>query len=154
VAEPFETALLAELPRVRSLLRRLSGLRGEVDDLVQEVWLRAHRYQASFDPAGSLSGWLATTAYRVFLDDRARRARAPVAAGEASAGWHARPGSDPAEVERVERLLASLRPIERDVLLRFHRDGASLREIASALALPEGTVKSHLHRARRRLAER
>lgn len=44
--------------------------------------------------------------------------------------------------------------IERRVLLEFHQDGRSVREIARALGSPEGTVKSDLHRARRRLAER
>lgn len=152
VADGFEQALLGELPRVRALLVRLAGARGDADDLVQEVWLRAQRYRAAFDPRGSLSGWLAQTAYRVFLDDRARRLRAPAPAGDASEAWLARPAPDPAEREHVERLLAALRPVERDVLLRFHRDRASLLEIAAALAMPEGTVKSHLHRARRKLA--
>ena len=40
---------------------------------------------------------------------------------------------------------------EREVLLRFHRDEASVEEIARQLPMPAGTVKSHLHRARARL---
>lgn len=152
MADDFDADLLAELPRLRGLLRRLAGATGDVDDLVQEVWLRAQRYRASFDPDRSLQGWLATTAYRVFLDQRARDGRAPTPAGDASEAWLARPESDPAERERVELLLAALRPVERDVLLRFHRDRHTLAEIAQALRMPEGTVKSHLHRARARLA--
>ena len=152
VDETFDAELLAELPRLRSLLRRLAGARGDVDDLLQEVWLRAQRYRASFDPGRPLRGWLATTAYRVFLDARARDGRMPVNAGNATDAWLAPAAPDPAEREQVERLLARLRPIERDVLLRFHRDRASLAEIAAELSLPEGTVKSHLHRARAKLA--
>jgi len=40
------------------------------------------------------------------------------------------------------------------VLLRFHQREESVAEIASLLALPEGTVKSHLSRARHKLAQR
>jgi DNA-directed RNA polymerase specialized sigma24 family protein len=50
-------------------------------------------------------------------------------------------------------VLAVLRPLEREVLLRFHQNMESVREIALATDMPEGTVKSHLSRARRRLAE-
>ena len=45
-------------------------------------------------------------------------------------------------------------PKSREVVERFHRDGQSVATIGSELGLPEGTVKSHLHRARRRLAAR
>jgi DNA-directed RNA polymerase specialized sigma24 family protein len=54
-----------------------------------------------------------------------------------------------AEGEQLERALA---PLERDIVLRFHGRGDSVREIARALHMPEGTVKSHQHRSRRKLA--
>jgi DNA-directed RNA polymerase specialized sigma24 family protein len=49
-------------------------------------------------------------------------------------------------------IVAGLAPRERDVLLRFHVDGESVAEIAAALCVPIGTVKSDLARARKRLA--
>jgi RNA polymerase sigma-70 factor (ECF subfamily) len=49
-------------------------------------------------------------------------------------------------------LLAGLEPIERTVLLCFHRDGRPVAAIARELRLPVGTVKSHLSRGRSRLA--
>jgi RNA polymerase sigma-70 factor (ECF subfamily) len=59
-----------------------------------------------------------------------------------------------AQREQVERMLVPLSPVEREVLLRFHQREESVAEIARALALPEGTVKSHLSRARHKLARR
>jgi RNA polymerase sigma-70 factor (ECF subfamily) len=50
-------------------------------------------------------------------------------------------------------VLARLSSLERALLLRFHAQGRSVHELAAELGLPEGTIKSHLHRARRKLAE-
>jgi len=76
-----------------------------------------------------------------------------MALGDDEGALAAPPAAEAGVGESVEALLMPLAAVERDVLLRFHRDGRSVREIARALGMPEGTVKSHLHRARRRLAE-
>jgi len=149
----LEARLLAELPRVRNFLRRLvqgSGL--DAEDLTQETAARALAYRNSFDARRGLGPWLRRTAFRAFLDQRERRLRAP----EAFTGEEDPPAATADEVagrDLLEHLVARLAPIERDVLLRFHRSGESVREIASAIGVAEGTVKSHLHRARRRIAE-
>lgn len=149
---PFTDRILAELPRVRALLARLCGDAGEADDLVHEVWLRATRSAHGFDDTGSLQGWLGKTAFRAFLDWRAARAKRPQAFGDGAEAVARH--DDPLARESLRELLAPLSETERAVLLRFHRDGESVREIAASLGLPEGTVKSHLHRARRKLVAR
>ena len=103
--------------------------------------------------------WLRRVALRVWLDLLRKSRRGPrraegaevelVATGDAVAE-HARAL---AAREELDRLLARLAPLEREVLERFHRAGHSIARIAVELELAEGTVKSHLHRARRRLAE-
>jgi RNA polymerase sigma-70 factor (ECF subfamily) len=153
----LEDRLLDELPRIRSFLRELarsSDVLVDVDDMVQEVAARALRYRRAFDVERELSPWLHKTALRVFLDRRERLRR------EAASVHDVQPvdASTPCEAklddrEEIERLLAKLSAVERDVLTRFHARGESVREIAQRLNLPEGTVKSHLHRARRKLAE-
>lgn len=152
--EPAETALeqriAAELAALRAWLRRAAG--PETDDIVQETVARALRYRASFDASREVGPWLRATALRVLADHRAQRARAPLELHTEDAP--ARPAECPLEVrEDVERALARLSVVEREVLQRFHGLGHSVREIASALGLPEGTVKSHLHRARQRLID-
>ncbi len=150
----LEREMLGELPSVRAFLGKLlSGRRDvEVEDLVQETVARALRYQSSFDPRHSLGPWLRRTAFRVFLDHGGapqRDSHAEVVEPEA-------PRSEldgrVETREALEHILRSLQGVEREVLVRFHRDEQPLSEIATALGLPIGTVKSHLHRARKRLA--
>ena len=151
--DPFAASLAAETPRVRSYIARLIP-RTEVDDLVQETLTRAWRYRAGFDSDKEIGPWLRATALRVALDHRARRQREP-ALTELVQEPAARPAASSEEHEKQEEasvLLARLDATERDVLVRFHRLGHSIAEIANALRLPAGTVKSHLHRARKKLA--
>ena len=54
--------------------------------------------------------------------------------------------------KQLTAMLEHLDTTEREALVRFHARGESVREIATSLGLPEGTVKSHLHRARQKLA--
>ena len=150
--EPLEQRLVGELPGLRAFLSRLSGpgRRAEVDDLVQETMARVLRLQRSYDPERPLGPWLRATALRILIDQRRGQTLLPLAAEVEAA-----PCSDGLEErDSVEGLLAALEGVERDVLARFHVRGQSIAAIAGALDLPQSTVKSHLHRARRKLAER
>lgn len=155
----LEARLVAELPRLAHYVRRLLGAgaaRGDVDDVLQEVAARAWKYRGAFEDGRALAPWLRATALRVVIDALARRGRA----GNASVADVELLASNVAQAqpldsrEQVERMCAPLSQIERDVLMRFHGRGESVGEIATALATPAGTVKSLLHRARRKLIER
>jgi RNA polymerase sigma-70 factor (ECF subfamily) len=148
--------LTAELPRLRSLLRGLLGARAaEADDLAQDVAARALRHAPAFDSTRPLWPWLRRMAVRAAIDHHGRAER--TASTEVELSDRADPRA-PAEAEaraqreQLDRLLQRLSRPQREVLVRFHRDGRSVAEIAAELRCPEGTVKSHLHRARRRLA--
>lgn len=157
-AQPsFAERLTAEAPALRGFLRRAAGesaAREHVDDLAQETLARALRYGSGFDGARPLGAWLRAVALRVLIDDRRRAARGP--RREAAGVEHASaPASDALEHrDQLERLLAPLAPVEREVLTRFHSLSQSIEQIAAELRMPAGTIKSHLHRARRKLAER
>jgi RNA polymerase sigma-70 factor (ECF subfamily) len=153
--EPLERELVAELPALRAFLRRVAvgAARSEVEDMVQEVMARALRYRESFDGSRELGPWLRGTALRVLLDHRAKLARAPKALGEHEGASADEVGERMERLDSIERALERLSEVEREIVVRFHGRDESIREIAAALALPEGTVKSHLHRARRKLAE-
>ncbi len=147
----FGARLVSLTPRLRAFVRRLCLRDG--DDLVQESLARAWRSRAAFQPAhGTLDAWLMKIAFRTYLDLRAQRA--PVGLGDADVAVVA-PEHAVAELrDEVSAALLLLDGTERDVLLRFHRDRQSIDEIAAALVMPVGTVKSHLHRARQRVAHR
>lgn len=153
----FELRLLEAIPKLRGYVRVLAArsLPGlEAEDLLQDLVARALRYREAHDASRELVPWLRTTALRLVIDARRRAARRPATLGglseEAVPAAPARPNLT-ALREELQGLLARLDPLPREVLLRFHRDGQSVREIARALQIPEGTVKSHLHRARRLL---
>ena len=155
-----------------SYARRLVGGRGrptaglEPEDLVQETLARALRFEARYDSDRPLVPWLRQILLRRFLDELRRHRSTPVDApvGFGSAGGQSDdrqldPASEeeqPAEVlarrEEAELMLANLDEPERSILDGFHRHGRSIAELADELDMPSGTIKSHLHRARRRLA--
>jgi RNA polymerase sigma-70 factor (ECF subfamily) len=141
-------------PQLRAFLGRL--LRGgatygsSLDDLVQETLTRSWRSRASFDAhRGSLASWLLRIAFTVYLDHRA--APPPESSVRETATQATDPVAAAAAREHLLRLLAQLDPRERHLLLRFHRDGRSIAELAHETGLAAGTVKSLLHRARARL---
>ncbi len=85
-----ENKILAEQPeanraRLRAVAYRMLGSTSEVDDAVQEAWLRLSRSEAS--TVENLGGWLTTVVARICLDIlRSRRSRARGADGAAGAG--------------------------------------------------------------------
>lgn len=152
--DPLEERLTRALPRLRAhLARPRSRVPGvDLEDVTQEVLARALHYRGSFDGARSLWPWLRRVADRVVCDQREAGARRPDPLEECDPVARERPVALD-ERDELVRLLGGLSPREREVLLRFHHRGESVRTIAGALNLPEGTVKSHLSRARRRLAQ-
>lgn len=155
--DALDLRLPAEIPGLRAFLRRLAGARlpaADLDDAVQETLVRALRSRQQYDAARPLGPWLRAAAVRAFLDLRERSARGARPPGESGREPEAPDRSYAEQRETVEALLASLSEVERTALLAFHRDGMSVQAIASRLGLPDGTVKSHLHRAREKLARR
>jgi RNA polymerase sigma factor (sigma-70 family) len=139
-------------PRMRRvLLSVLSGDTMAVDDCVQETWLAAMRGLATFRGDAAFATWLHTitlrTAYRLHR-------REPT-----DADWEPLAELVPMQEEplalRVDLdcALAQLPERERTVLLMHDVAGHGHAEIAAAFDMPEGTSKSTLHRARRRMRE-
>ena len=144
----------ASRPRLLSLddeqvARRVishSGLHGpDLEDALQDVRLRLLR---SAPPDQHLTPWVARVANNVAIDHHraTQRRRNLVARLAATANpWATTP--QPAERLAVAGGLRHLRPDHRDVLVLRFLAGLSLREVAAVLDVPEGTVKSRLHRA-------
>jgi RNA polymerase sigma-70 factor (ECF subfamily) len=151
--DPLEERLVRALPQLRAhLASKRRGVSGcDVEDVAHEVIARALRYRQSFDSSRALWPWLRRMADLIVLDQHSAAARRPALSDELDPTAPEAPVMLDARDE-VERLLAQLPARERDVLIRFHQHGHSVRVIAKELGLPEGTVKSHLSRARRRLA--
>lgn len=150
---------------VFALLLRMMGRacsRAEVEDLAQETFLRAYRAFPTFDEGAAArpSTWLLTIATRIALDERKRRVLpiAPLAAAEAVASPRtAGPAAQLSRAELGRAIEAAAAELSEDqraafILAEYHE--LSLAEIASALGVPENTVKTRLFRARQHLRER
>lgn len=149
--------------RVRAHLGRMLGPgEADLDDLVQEAFLRLARAGASWRPRAKLVSWLLSVATNCALQHLRRRRRHPhlrvLPGGEAAGLVVAAEAADPARVveerEGMESLRAALGAMSaerRAVFLLRQGEGFSYDEVARTLDLPLGTVKTHLHRARTEL---
>jgi RNA polymerase sigma-70 factor (ECF subfamily) len=142
---------------VFACLSRMLGCGPHVDDLAQEVFLRAYRAFPSFDVHADarVSSWLLTIATRAALDILKRRVvpvRPLEAADEVSAGTTPEASLSQAELaDAIERAAAALPEEQRMALVLAEHHGLSIAEIAAAMDVPEATVKTRLFRARERM---
>ena len=145
---------------VYGVILRTVADRFRPDDLAQEVFLRVHRGLPSFRGDSSLSTWLFRITRNVCSEVRnVRKFEESLEALAAHEGPGAvAGGADPAfaDVElrdRLDKALAQLTPAARFLVAAQYLGGQKYEELADALDMPIGTVKTHLHRAKRRLRE-
>ena len=135
---------------------RLAGNDDDAQDLVQEALIRVRRGLERYEP-GSLEGWLARIVTNVFLDEVRRRRRRPTCALPDDPDWVAaararcRRGEPRAVRSDIQAALASLPEEFRVPVVLCDVADQSYEQIASALAIPVGTVRSRIHRGRRLL---
>jgi RNA polymerase sigma-70 factor (ECF subfamily) len=126
---------------------RLTGDEQLAEDVVQEALLRAWRHPEVLEQGSSASkAWLYAVA-RNFAIDEQRSARARWE--EVSTRPPERSRSDHADrtldAWLIADALSTLKPEHRVVIVRAYYRGESIAELADALGLPQGTVKSRLH---------
>lgn len=142
---------------IANFVARLGVDRSELDDVVQDVFMIAHR-RGGFRPgAAKATTWLADIAMKVNANRRRSKRRARVKAdGEVvdRAKDHTATPAEAAEVrqsiDRVQQALASLDDDRRAVFILFEMEGESCETIAAGLEIPVGTVYSRLHHARKK----
>ena len=133
--------------RVRRLLY-LNGLRGgQIDDAMQEIELRA--LERPPRDRTTATGWACVVATNLAIEVHRRAGRQESAGVFVDDGSDV--GADPGLRDAVRSGLVALpADLRATVVLRFYAD-FTVPEIAAAMAVPEGTVKSRLHRAMREL---
>jgi len=142
------------------------GVRGEeVDDVLQEVFLRAWRGLPKFKGDSSFTTWLYRIAFTVTVDRERRRKRRPMiqeaidpAQEQRTGGTYRDSRRTPEEyslgeeqVRLVRKALVEVEPLFRQILILREMENLSYQEIADSLGIAEGTVKSRLARARAQL---
>jgi RNA polymerase sigma-70 factor (ECF subfamily) len=157
----FEELVRLQQHRVYGLALRMLGNAAEAQDVAQEVFLRAHRGLGAFRGDAKLSTWLYTIASRLCLNRLTGSQHRLAHHGDETLARlaDARPGPDQAlergELEEaLHRAIAELPEERRIVVILRDVEGLTYEEIAEVLALPVGTVRSRLHRARLDLKEK
>ena len=152
---------------VRGFLRKICFDRDAAEDLSQETFVRALKYAHRFDPKYPMRTWLLTIARRLSINhgQKAKRRRGTPGLPSVEAVRLEDPSAvKPHEAsERAERAelsrtlldaaLARLSEPQRLAIVMHYQQSMPLDEIAKILEMPVGTVKSHLHRGRKRMRE-
>lgn len=160
----FEKLVTAYEKNVYNLALRMVGDPDDAADITQETFIKAYRALGSFRGDSKFSSWIYRIASNVCLDflrSRSRRAQVPLSfENEDAEGEIELPdmSQNPEKVlmkklsmEAVRRGMEKLPPKQRQILVLRELCGLSYAELAQTLSVEEGTVKSRIFRARKRL---
>ena len=156
LSEPkaFELIFERHFGSVHRYLHRRAG-RGLADELAAETFVLAFERRASCHASGSVLPWLYGIATNLLHRSwRAERRQLRAYGRSGVDQWAVYEDEAAARVDgaafdaRLARALAAMRPLERDALLLYALVDLSYEEIAFALDIPVGTVRTWLHRAR------
>jgi RNA polymerase sigma-70 factor, ECF subfamily len=149
-SDRFWKLLEPEHPRAEAFCRKLTGNREDGRDLYQDALLAALRRFDQLRDESSFRSWL----YRILVNSYRNRCRS----GRRFSSEELPDqliGSDPADAyaakRTIERALASLPPIRRTLVVLHELDGWSIPDLARLYGRSEGTIKSWLSRARRKM---
>lgn len=156
----FDREILPQLDLLYRVALRYTGEPARADDLVQDTMLKAYRAWERFQPGTSARAWLLAILRNTFINLYRREKREPVATDldriESHPEYRPSDESDPEGAffdkivdERILRGLEALPAEFKEVMVLSDIEGLAYAEIAQALGIPVGTVKSRLFRARR-----
>ncbi len=149
--DQFAEILDRHQARVYSLAFRILGDSGAAEEVAQDVFLDLHRNLARLAGEQHLVAWLRRVTCHRATDALRRRA---VRGGSAIVEeWHddhtpaLAPHAPTPLMNNVERLLLTLPPAQRTVIVLRYQEDMEPEDIAIELSMPLATVRSHLHRA-------
>jgi RNA polymerase sigma factor (sigma-70 family) len=162
----FEQVVRDHQDMVFRTLLRLTGSREHLDDLAQDVFLRLYRALPSFRGDALITTYLYRIAVNVAQDEWKRRRRdrdIHISLSDDVSAWEDRLPHPDRNAEQqleerefqqsVEEHLERLSHIERTILVLYHQEERTYEQIAYALGMPIGTIRTHLHRGRKKLRE-
>ena len=171
-AEAWEQLVRQHSRRIYNICYRFTGSAENADDLAQEVFIKIYRTLTSFDPdRGAFTTWV-TTMTRNLLVDHFRKTKQERATDSLDAGLgdeedsatlgdriqDSAPSADDRiqrreTQEMVQKAIQKLSPELREAVILRDLQDMDYKDIASALKVPEGTVKSRINRGRMELAK-
>jgi RNA polymerase sigma-70 factor (ECF subfamily) len=154
--DAFAALIAAHQESLYAFMLRMSGRPHVAEDIVQEAFVRVLTNLDRFDSRFRFSTWLFTIAKRLYVN--AMQKQRPLFDTDAVNGLGREGQVGSAEAEALDNArglidlaLEALSAQQREIVLLFHQQAWPITRIAEHLSMPEGTVKSHLHRARLRM---
>lgn len=135
-----------------------SGEREDIEELVQDTFVRAFGSLDAFRGESSLRTWLFTIERRLMLDrrrtERRQRSMVSIEPSDATTEYDALDGLLAEEAEsKVRKAVTNLSPTQREVFLLRVEQGLSYKEIADLVETTEGAARVHYHNAMRSVKE-
>jgi RNA polymerase sigma-70 factor (ECF subfamily) len=145
----FDELFAAHYERLVRALTVVAGDRESAADAVQEAFVKAHLRWRKLKDYDDPIGWVRRVAINQLRDEHRRTGRKQRALTRLAG--RTQTTTTASEIDEFDRLLAQLPKQQRAATALYYVDGLSIAEISVALEIAEGSVKSHLHDARRRL---
>lgn len=142
---------------VFALIARTVQDRARAEELAQDVFLRVHRGLPYFRGEARLSTWIYRIVANVCAQEPARAGRAAVSLDDRRTPAAVAPAGDDRRFgdlelrDRLEKAIARLPPTQRLLVAAHYLDEVRYQDLAEALQLPLGTVKTQLYRAKQQL---
>jgi RNA polymerase sigma-70 factor, ECF subfamily len=162
--DAFAEEALSHIDGLYGAALRLTGRAADAEDLVQDTYLKAFRFQDRFERGTNLKAWLFTILHNTWRNARRANARDPVAVDSEAVerAPAATRASDSPEARLSQQMLDADLRAALDALPDIFRQAVWLRdvedfsyaEIATMVGVPIGTVMSRISRGRRLLHER
>lgn len=153
--DAFETLYRRHAPRLYALALRIAGSSEEGEDLLQEIFLQAHRKLGSYQGDAALGTWLYRLALNHCLDfvrsRQAKNARLTDTLDDGSSFEPVAPRDTPIARIDLERALARLPEGCREAFVLHDVEGFNHTEVGQMLGIAEGTSKSQVFKARMKL---
>ena len=159
--EAFTLIVEKYTPILYSLAYKMLGFSDETEDVVQEIFIKVFASLDKFRIKSRFLPWIYTIAInyiRSYIKKRNRRLNLVYIDKDNSVELYDNKQKDPSQIlanKEAEKLalkaLTRLKPEYREVFILRSLEGLSVKEVSVILQIPEGTVKTNLHRAKKKL---
>lgn len=141
--------------RIFSYILRMVKNYHDAEDLTFDTFIKCFRALESFDRSRRFSTWLFSIAHNTTIDFfRKKRIQYEYIDERYAANTDfVREYERKRKMELIDQAITQLAPIDRELVLLFHKEEYSYQEISDIVHLPTTTIKTRLHRARKRLRD-
>jgi len=141
---------------VAQIVQRMVFRAEDRKDLVQDIYLKAFRHLGGFRFDAKLSTWIANIAYHTCINFLEKKKILLTGENyehlpETGAAEQSLQGKELSGI--INAAIDELPPVYKTIFVLFHKEELSISEICNITSMPEGTVKSHLFRARKQLKQ-